>query len=110
MGLIQTRNFVAPFKNRLHIGAIVIAAFLFGVFRLSGGSLELSSKKASYRGSETQQGAVSRTEEFARPERTAPDLIGEAARLRPPPPQKKEATRDSGLDDIERALGLRGGK
>jgi hypothetical protein len=35
MSLINAKNFVAPLQNKLHIGAIIVVAFLVAVIRLS---------------------------------------------------------------------------
>ena len=46
MSLLSIKNLTAPLTNKVHLTSIVLVAFLFAVFRLSGGSVSIDSTKA----------------------------------------------------------------
>ena len=46
MSLISPKNFIAPFTNVVNLATIIVVALLFLIYRLSGGGVAMSSRKA----------------------------------------------------------------
>jgi hypothetical protein len=44
---MNLKIFIAPFVNRVHLVTILVVAMLFGVFRLSGGGIDVKSKQVA---------------------------------------------------------------
>lgn len=132
MGLVQVKNFVVPFTNKVHLGTILLVALIFAVYRLSGGGAEIvhsSSRPASialpsiepdpeaealYRRESEQRFGVARgeaTDRRASPPRPRGNLLDEAFRSRSeaqkPASSPSAPSGRRGLDDIEKQLGLK---
>ncbi len=123
MSLISVQNFVAPFKNPTHAITLILVAGLFGAYRYSGGSISSTPRVVKGAHTATPAAAVEETDEELI---TADEIAEENARALPPVKKattkrgvldqligrervEKEArpAEGSGLDDIEKKLGLR---
>jgi hypothetical protein len=129
MGFIDIKNFTAPFVNRTHLIAIVGVTICFAVFRLSGGSVSTQhqerravapvavdpQKDKAARELRSLLGSdVPATEERAIPKPVARedetgDLLGGMLDESQKQRQQKapEHPRPKGLEEIEKAMGLR---
>jgi hypothetical protein len=130
MSLISTKNLIAPFTNKLHIIAIVLFTIGFVALRLSGGAVRVRSaadrperqvretdslsdelpalrfdrRGAAARESASKEQSLNRVVEGIRPpweeKRAAPKPVE-------PAPGESASKRKGGLDDIEKALGIK---
>ncbi len=131
MSLISPRNFAAPFTNGVHLVAIILVALLFGLFRLTEGTIRVGARgekpsprmKIESSAVETHPRAVSAVGENSRgkfePEERPGtqvaeegddilnQLIGKSQAEPSSPPQPSKKVRDKDLADIERKLGIR---
>ncbi|NLF25453.1 MAG: hypothetical protein GX589_07320 [Deltaproteobacteria bacterium] len=129
MSLISTKNLIAPFTNKLHIITIVLFTIGFVALRLSGGAVRAVPADARQDRQVRERDILSdelstlgfdRREADGR-ERTSKDLpINRVVEgIRPPWEEKRAVTkpqepgssetpkRRGGLDDIEKALGIK---
>lgn len=49
MSLINVKNLVAPFQNKVHLVGILLVVVLFTTFRLAGGSVKVEGREANGR-------------------------------------------------------------
>ncbi len=111
MSLISPQNFLAPFTNKTHLITIILAAILFAAFRLSGGGVSSVARHHGSDASLTDPEVVIPDDQFAPEDSprqaeapTEDDLLDQMVGKEGHDSQKENNT---GLDDIERRLGLR---
>jgi len=115
MSFISIQNFLEPFRRKVHLISICMVAVLFLIFRLHGGGMTLEKVASEDRPSsslfERSERSIERTAPTQRPASPVLDDIV-SPRRSPSETAEKQPRRDSapersGLDDIERSLGLR---
>ena len=113
MSFISIQNFLEPFRRKVHLISISMVAILFLVFRLHGGGMTLQRVTVEERPASS---LFERSEKVAprpvpnRPQSSIFNDVVAPRKAAPSPSEspKREQTPDrSGLDDIERSLGLR---
>jgi len=115
MSFISIQNFLEPFRRKVHLISICMIAVLFLIFRLHGGGMTLERVGTEDRPSSSLFDRSERSVERAAPtQRPSSPVLDDIVSPRRPPkePTDKQPRRDSapersGLDDIERSLGLR---
>ncbi len=130
MAFVSIQNLVAPFTNKVHLTSIIAVALAFAVFRLSGGGISVETphkptqkqqrapltstspiaaqmellKSPPTQPTTPSTGQITREQVFApvktaKPKRSAPAAYKTKS-------QNSQST-STGLEDIERSLGLR---
>ena len=130
MSLISTKNLIAPFTNKLHIIAIVLFTIGFVALRLSGGAVRVRSaddqtqrqaRENKILNNELPELRFDRRGESPRETGSKEQNLNRLAEgIRPPWEEKRAASkpvepapsesaskRRGGLDDIEKALGIK---
>ncbi|MCB0321073.1 MAG: hypothetical protein KDD60_09115 [Bdellovibrionales bacterium] len=111
MALISTDNLTIPFKNRWHLVTICIFALLFGVWRASGGSVEVRSTGdrllGDFNSPRSTSPSQSRSPSSAPTSRSNVDSLINGRGNSPQPARNSGNRGGSALDDIEKSLGLR---
>lgn len=106
MALFNPRNLTAPFTNRVHFVAILLAAVAFTILRIAGGGIRVEKVHPA----ENMRQPVGPSEiRRTLPKPLAPwneQQIAPATK-RPVSTPSERRSRGSALDDIERELGLR---
>ncbi len=116
MSLINPKNFIAPFTNVVHMITILLVAICFAVLRLNGASLSFqnsNSRKAPVREiaveeEELLNRAVPMPVEEQKTPITNEDIYDPSTGGAYESPKRPTVNpRKSGLDDIEKSLGIR---
>lgn len=128
MSLISPKNFIAPLTNAVNLATIIVVAILFGIYRLSGGGVSISTRKPpsaitkeeiSSRSAEKRLAETSKAPEIKtnpknqrdlREDTPLRDLLEEdqesIGSLRDPAKKTPQKTGGSSLDDIAKQLGV----
>lgn len=105
MSFISIEHFAEPFRNKIHLVAICIAAALFGILRMQGGGVNLEDAITKQSSLKKRQKLIPQNSRTRGATQTNKKVIYKKK------PQRSNSnnsnTRDSGLDEIERTLGLR---
>ncbi|MCB0318292.1 MAG: hypothetical protein KDD56_06005 [Bdellovibrionales bacterium] len=124
MSLISIKNVVEPFSNKVHLVTIIVITFTFGIYRASGGTVEISNRQYELNNKRTTlfeedsaEVATSKPKKtFSFSSKTKNDddfvksLLGSNAKSVEKSQQKEVPTsqsQDSGFDEIEKSLGLK---
>jgi len=116
MSLISIQNLLEPFRRKVHLITICMIALLFLVFRLHGGGMSLQKQSSpeprpSSSLFERSSGSFERSSEPVRPQSPNLDEMVSPRKTvstpTPKQPSRESQSERSGLDDIERSLGLR---
>jgi hypothetical protein len=121
MAFVSIQNILAPLSNKTHLISIFMAALLFLVLRLNGGGFTFTNSQRNSSSirqstSEVRTTVVKTPTRRVNPKSTSSLLAGNTStpkKVRKPKKAKapktpaKPAAGNSGLDDIERSLGLR---
>jgi len=119
MSLINAKNFLAPFQNKIAMGALLMIALLIFAARISGSSLSSTKDRTAPRTAEVQDQSnpkvAASIEDFLAGQRrksgvpvaTQDDFLGDLLKEEPAAPEApKEEPGPKGLNDIKKSLGL----
>ncbi|MEZ4753096.1 MAG: hypothetical protein R3A13_02160 [Bdellovibrionota bacterium] len=133
MSLISIKNVVAPFSNKVHLVTITVITLTFGIYRASGGTIEISDRQQNLNSQRNSGNIFEKSKNLAEPK--AYDFSKKAAtnkakssaieldddsflksvlgtnansvKKSKPVENESDSQEPGGLEDIEKSLGLK---